>query len=150
MAITAERRERILNDVAESWRTLLETVDSLDESDLHAPGRIGEWSVKDVLGHIATWDRVAIQRIRLAERGERRRLVPNLHRFNHEQAEAAREKSVDDVRADMESTHRELVQLLESTPVLTRDLIRADTYDHYRGHVDDIRAAMAGSREADD
>jgi hypothetical protein len=150
MAITAERRERILKDVAESWQALLETVDALGEPDLLAPGMIGEWSVKDVLGHITTWDRVAIERIRLAERGERRRLVPNLHRFNHEQAEAARDKSVDDVRADMEATHRELVQLLESTPVLTRDLIRADTYDHYRGHADDIRAAIARSREDGD
>jgi hypothetical protein len=39
----------------------------------------------------------------------------------------------------MLATHQELVERVQETPVLSRDLIREDTYGHYRDHLNDIR-----------
>ena len=43
------------------WRQLDEAVDGLDEAAVLAPGVVGQWSAKDLLGHVAAWEQVALR-----------------------------------------------------------------------------------------
>jgi uncharacterized damage-inducible protein DinB len=142
MTRSPQQRQRLLNDLDRHWQELLNTIDRLDIETIHGGSMAGQWSIKDIMGHIMAWERIALERIALAETGERRRLVKSVHGFNREQAAALRDTPLDDLRREMEETHRELVAKVSSSPVVTRDLIRADTFDHYRDHLGDIAAGL--------
>jgi uncharacterized protein (TIGR03083 family) len=43
-----------------SWRELDEALAGLDEAAMVEPGVVEDWSVKDLLGHVAAWEQRAI------------------------------------------------------------------------------------------
>jgi uncharacterized damage-inducible protein DinB len=69
MAVTAEKRRQIIEDVHETWNELIEVLQSFDSEELEQPDVIGIWSLKDLVGHLETWDRIAIKKIGYAEEG---------------------------------------------------------------------------------
>jgi len=53
------RRGELLERLAEERANLLWAIEGLEEEEMTLPGVEGEWSVKDLLGHIAAWEREA-------------------------------------------------------------------------------------------
>ena len=53
----------------EEWRSLEALVDSLSAEELQQPGVVEDWSVKDLLGHMAFWANKAAGDLALARRG---------------------------------------------------------------------------------
>ncbi len=49
-----------LERIEASWRELTEALAGIPEERLTEPGVAGEWSVKDLMGHIAFWDEQAL------------------------------------------------------------------------------------------
>src|SRR5690349_1936341 len=45
-------------------------ISRLSVAQMNQPGAVGIWSVKDVLAHVAFWDRHAVDILRAARRGE--------------------------------------------------------------------------------
>jgi uncharacterized damage-inducible protein DinB len=45
-------------------------ISRLSVAQMNQPGAVGIWSVKDVLAHVAFWDRHAVDILRAAKRGE--------------------------------------------------------------------------------
>jgi hypothetical protein len=56
--------------VEDSWRRLDAAIAGLDEAALTVPGVVGEWSIKDLIGHVATWEERAVQHVERWRRGE--------------------------------------------------------------------------------
>ena len=54
-------RTEILEALDHDHQRLLTLLDGLDEQALTTPGVTGSWSVKDLLGHMAMWQGVAVQ-----------------------------------------------------------------------------------------
>jgi uncharacterized protein (TIGR03083 family) len=48
--------EEEIQKMNRSRSDLLALIDTLTPAELEAPRRIGEWSIKDVLGHITAWE----------------------------------------------------------------------------------------------
>lgn len=48
----------LLAQATERYQALMEVVETLPTEELLAPGTIGEWSIKDVLAHIWTWQQM--------------------------------------------------------------------------------------------
>lgn len=42
--------------IEDQWWQLLDSVNTLPQGDLSNPRAVGLWSVRDMIGHIATWD----------------------------------------------------------------------------------------------
>lgn len=146
MTVSAEKRQEIITDVHESWDQLIQILESYRAEELEQPNVIGDWSLKDLISHVSTWDRITIEKIKHAETGEKVswRVVGgesyrNLHQFNEATADANRHRTIEDLWSEMIATHQELLERIAETPVLSRDLIRVDSYGHYRAHVRDIR-----------
>jgi hypothetical protein len=79
----------------------------------------GEWSVKDLIGHLASWEEYAVEAIE-AHRAHR---VPwieatplDVDGINAEAVEAKAGRSLDEIRREAGATHARLVALIEGIP----------------------------------
>jgi hypothetical protein len=60
-----------LLEVIHTERTRLESLlEGLSEAQMIEPGVEAAWSIKDILAHIAAWERLAMDRIHAAQTGE--------------------------------------------------------------------------------
>ncbi|HYT29616.1 MAG TPA: DinB family protein, partial [Actinomycetota bacterium] len=73
-----------------------------------APATIGggDWSAKDLLGHITAWEEVALERLRSARSGRPLPAFPTggVDRFNADRVAADRQRSLGEVRSRAERT----------------------------------------------
>ena len=114
---------------------------------------MGEWSVKDILGHVTTWDGEALAHLPTVARGGRPPRYADeggIDAFNARTAAEKRHLSLEQVLEQMDATHARLVRYLRDTPKeeiadRTRFVrrLRLDTYGHYRLHAEAIRAWRA-------
>ena len=74
----------------------------------------GEWTPKDVLGHVADWERFAAEGLRMMAAGEEPQVEPikDIDAWNRDHAEARREQPWDEVWDDLSRTRRTLMEVL--------------------------------------
>jgi hypothetical protein len=128
-------RER---DAWASWWSHIADVDP-------AATRHDGWSLKDVISHIAAWQRHSSGRLAAIGRGRPDPGPPVTDAFNEQAREEGRLRSWKDVRADAERVHEAFLATIESLPqeVLTRDeglaafVITVNGVEHYEEHVPD-------------
>jgi hypothetical protein len=114
------------------------------------PGITGNWSIRDILTHVTTWEEEALKHLPTILKGEKppRYSVTHggIHAFNATMNEKKRGLSLVEVQQELEDTHRRLVAFIKSvaedqfrseTPF--RHRLRLDTYSHYPKHGDAIR-----------
>ncbi|MDW7981348.1 MAG: ClbS/DfsB family four-helix bundle protein [Thermomicrobium sp.] len=138
MTIDLSERRAILQDIQTAWVELRNALRALTEHELTETGSWGAHSLKDMLAHIATWERLLIQRIEALEEGREPPVIEDIDAFNAEDIQRNQHSSLREVWDRFLETHDKLVALLERTPVLTRELVAADTYEHYREHLRDV------------
>jgi hypothetical protein len=49
-------KQRLLKALDTAWAALKESYAGLSDSRLTMPGVTGDWSVKDILAHVTTWE----------------------------------------------------------------------------------------------
>lgn len=133
----------LLAHIDASWSGLMETLDGIPDDRLEEPGAVGEWSLKDVFGHIAFWDEVAAEDVEHVLAGQ-----PNDHNDYQATNDAdylrRRDRSLPEQRSAMHQAHAALVDCLDDIEGLDATAldaaIKGDTYEHYDEHAADIRA----------
>lgn len=131
-----------------SWRSWLAALDAIPTARLSEPGVCDAWSAKDLTGHVAYWDADALDDIaRIASGGERQ--PQDVDTRNAADAAANADRSVTDLRAEMERTHDLLLAALRGLAPddpRTRQICREiaeDTWQHYQEHEAHVRAWRA-------
>jgi hypothetical protein len=142
-------RQRLLTTLDKAWVALKESYAGVSDSRLTEPGVTGDWSVKDILAHVTTWEGEALTHLPLIIAGGRPpRYVRygGIDAFNARMTTEKRDLSLSDVLRQLDDTHRRLVDFVRRTPEehFTRDTrvrrrLRLDTYSHYPKHADAIR-----------
>ena len=110
---------RLLARVNESWSELQQSVEGLTDAQLTQPGTMDQWSIRDVLAHITTWEGEALQHLPTIMAGGRPpRYVTygGIDAFNAMITEQKRELSIAEIRRQMHETHRQLLDLIRSAP----------------------------------
>lgn len=112
------------------------------------PGVSGEWSVRDILAHVTTWEEETLKYLPLILRHEtppRYSAQGGINGFNALMTERKRELSLAEVRRQMDETHRRLIDFIEGAPedqlrteTRFRHRLRVDTYGHYPKHAQAI------------
>jgi uncharacterized protein (TIGR03083 family) len=74
MTETPKTKEALLEDIRRQRDALEKFVASLAPEKLEAPGAIADWSVKDVLAHLAEWEQLLLVWYQAGLRGELPRL----------------------------------------------------------------------------
>jgi DinB superfamily len=173
-AATVPSRRQALRMLAEQRAEIERLLGQLSARDRTRPGLGGgEWSPKDLVSHLATWERFALDAVAAWERGERAPIDRELwsrstSAINADGVRAAARLSWGEARRRADATHAELLGLIESmsderwrTPATPRarhpvgmrigQLLAGSTapFTHDAAHLKDLRAFVAertGSR----
>ncbi len=60
-----EQVQKLLKRLDAAWLAFLESYAGLPDERLMEPGVTGDWSVKDVLAHVTTWEEEALKHLPL-------------------------------------------------------------------------------------
>ena len=143
-------RQQLLQKVDKAWAEFKESYAGLSDSQLTEAGVMGDWSVKDILAHVTTWEEEALKHLPLIIKGDRppRYSIQygGIDAFNALMIERKQDLSLTDVLQQQEETHRRLIDYLQSLPeehfareTRFRHRLRLDTYSHYPKHAKAIR-----------
>jgi hypothetical protein len=141
----------LLQRLEAAWTALQTSYAGLPDAWLTEPGVSGDWSVKDTLAHVTTWEEEALRHLPTVLAGGHPPRYAHTHggidAFNAQMTERNRALSLADVRRQMDETHRRLIAYIERVPDAAfaretrfRRRLRLDTYSHYPIHTELIRA----------
>jgi uncharacterized protein (TIGR03083 family) len=153
-------RKRLLSKLDVAWTELRQSYEGLSDAELTKPSLPGDWSVRDTLAHITSWEEEALKHLPGILTGARppRYSVTygGIDSFNARMTQEARALSLAVLLQRFDETHRRLVAFVESTAdeqialERFRRRLRLDTYSHYSLHAKAIwtlRESPRGSRE---
>jgi len=135
-------------------------LEGLTPEQMTAPGAMGEWSVQDILGHIAMWESRLVTTLYALERGvppQTFHTQAEVDKVNAESYAEQRDRPLERVLADFHAVHAQLLKRLEAAK--ERDLtnpkrfewmegepleklVAGDTFEHYAEHP----PALVGAR----
>lgn len=138
MRARAREKERVLRDIDKAWRGLMDAVEGIPESLMSEAGVAGDWSVKDILAHIAAWDRETTRVVMEIMRGDEPSWPIHEQKFNDLNYEADRRLSPIEARNRALSAHKALVEMLDGRGEVRADWVRGTTYGHYPEHTEEI------------
>ncbi len=143
------------------WQQLLSEVGA---GRMGEPGVTGEWSVKDIIAHIAAWEGRVLDRMESEATGAPLEMAGwDMDKMNEAFYEHSRERSLEAVLQDAHAAHAHLMDRVQS---LSEEAlfegghfqwtngdplcywIAGNTYEHYDEHAAPIREWLA--RTADD
>jgi len=109
-------RVEVLTEIETQWNHLAEIIDRVPDHRMEGVVVDGTWTVKDLLGHISTWESETMGNITrfLDPQIGVMRSYPDTDGFNEQEAEAKRAFPLADVTRDLEETHERLLEFLKS------------------------------------
>lgn len=123
--------------VEASWDALQGTIAAIPEERWLEPGATGDWSVKDVITHIAYWEDD------LADACERRLTgrpdpppLGDIQAHNDRVYAERRDWSLSDVLSDAARAHARVLAALRQAPDVHPGRIAAETWEHYAEHAE--------------
>jgi uncharacterized protein (TIGR03083 family) len=152
--VTAIDKAEVERKLDAEWLALRDAVESLSDSELQAPGVVEEWSVKDLLGHIAFWANKAAHDLDAINAGEEGAIQlaggqEGIDAWNLRESESRKDKPLAEVRTEWEASFEAARQALSVTPAEKLEVevqgynmftrFAEDTYRHYREHAGQIR-----------
>jgi hypothetical protein len=155
-------KAKLLDLMREGRATLEALLASVEDSQMVQPSTPEDWSVKDVLAHISSWDLFILKWLEADARGEKPDL-PEPHmteedvdRLNARTYAEQRDRPLEAVRADFKSTYQAFLAKAEA--LSEGDLLdpnrfawtkgdplwryfAINAHEHYDEHLDQIREA---------
>lgn len=141
-------KRKLLDDTDQAYAELIETVAGLSDADL-TQVFLGVWGTREILIHIAGWDREMAAALQHIERGEAPYAEGRYDDFNDWNARfvAARKGAAPaDILAEVEREHRAIMKAAAALPEehfapdqAARGIFEGATSQHYREHAGQIR-----------
>jgi len=140
----------LLRRLDAAWGAFKASYAGLSDAQLVKPGVTGDWSVRDILAHVTTWEEEALTHLPLIlEGGTPPRYsvrYGGIDAFNARMTEQKARLSLSAVRRQLDGAHRRLIDFIQRAPEdqLSRETrfrrrLRLDTYSHYPQHAEAIR-----------
>ena len=145
------KKDQLINKIENAWNELQKASDDLTETQMSTPGVVGDWSVRDIIAHISTWEEECLKALPIILEGKRlprySDLYGGINAFNAQMTEKYRLISLDEVLKRRDATHQRLLNYIRKAPqeqITTetrfRRRIRYDSYSHYPEHTEAILA----------
>ena len=105
----------LLASLETSRQNLLAAFNGLSDDELTQPGATGDWSVKDVLAHIAAWEAELVTLlVREVKQGKKPKIVgisdARVEELNHEWYIENKDRPLDRVLADFHGVRKQLIR----------------------------------------
>jgi hypothetical protein len=158
-------KARILDEMRTNYAVLQEILAQLDETQMTTQGVITNWSIKDILAHIASWQHRLLLWLNAAIRHEQPAIsgpdsVEEMDRFNAQFYQENKSRPLGEVLIDFRTTHLQIMDVVQA--MLEEDLtnpqrftwskgeplwhlIAGDTFEHYQEHRGQIQEWLAQS-----
>jgi hypothetical protein len=154
-AVMATQKQDVLRRIGQAWAEFNDVVARVPPELMVGPAVLGIWTVKDVIGHVAAWDRDAVDSLqRYLRDGDVGALgysrYGDIDVFNERAIEAGRAKSLAEEMRSLESAHAEAVCLLWRMPdevfacLDVGKRVWVDTFEHYPEHTEAIAVWLDG------
>ena len=114
-------KPELLARIDSAWSAFKNALDQIDPVSMTEPGVESNWSVKDVIHHITCWEHHMIRTFEAAAAGQRPEHALGLTTNEHIDALNAQfyasgvSRSLDDVLADLLTTHAQAVTAVANT-----------------------------------
>jgi hypothetical protein len=100
--------QRLLERLEAAWTALGDAYAGLDDAQLVEPGVVDDWSVKDIVAHVTTWEQEALEHLPLIIAGgtpPRYAAQGGIDAFNARATEDGRRLSLAEVLRRRDQTH---------------------------------------------
>ncbi len=145
-------KSKVLDRLQEDWLAFKFAVDDVPEDKLEMSGVAGDWSVKDLIGHIVTWEEVGIKRAKdVSQEREYEKPYDNVDDFNVEEAARKAHLSLKAIKSQFLQVHERYMDLLRG---IQEECFSEDykygpatsplSPKHKANHAEDIRRWLAG------
>lgn len=139
------KKQQLVQKLEESWNAFEQSYEGLSPEQMLTPGVMGDWSIKDILAHINTWEAESLKHLPEILEGRKPArysvVYGGIDAFNALMWEQKRDLSLSEVQDQLASTHRQLIEYLQGLPAELftaessfRRRLRLDTYSHYPLH----------------
>jgi len=143
-------QRQLLRRLDAAWTAFQVSYAGVSDAELMEPGVTGDWSVRDILAHVTTWESEALTHVPLILAGGTppRYSVTygGIDAFNARMTREKAHLSLAAVRRQLDETHGRLIDLVRTLPdeqvrreTRVRRRLRLDTYGHYPLHAEAIR-----------
>jgi len=143
-------KQKTLKNVEKSYQSFLKSYTGLTADQLQLPGVTGEWSVRDILAHVADWENEMLRRIPILLGESADALYPaeytDADDFNAQMTARHTGWDLQEVLFYQSKAHKALMERLEQVPDPWYDgrrrftkHLRGNTTDHYTEHATAIR-----------
>jgi len=146
-------KQELLNQAAREYKAFHESLQGLNEEHLNEVW-LGTWNIKDIVAHIAGWQRELGPALERLARGERP--VPegvsyeNVDAWNAKFAAARRGAEAADLLLELDKSHEHFMHLADAIPDArfqpdrtAYKMVDLNSAHHYKEHGDQIRAWRA-------
>jgi len=151
-------KDELIQKIESEWDNLQTSLDGLTEEQMHQPGAVGEWAIKDILAHITAWQTRLITTMFKAEKGftpETTEAGKTVDQMNEKYYREMKDRPFDQVWDDLDASYHQLLSRLagwkekdlfdpkrfkwmKGAPFV--EYISGDSYEHYAEHAAQIRA----------
>ena len=109
-------KDELIQKIESEWNNLQASLDGLTEEQMHRPGVVGEWTIKDILAHITAWQTRLITTLFKAEKG----FTPDtteggqtVDQMNEKFYREMKDRAFDQVWDDLDSSYHQLLSRLD-------------------------------------
>lgn len=124
------------------WGELGGLIESMDPAKLEQPGYSEDWSVKDLMAHIAGWQAETVQVLEQIRFGTFRPFDHDVDEMNRRFHEANRDQPLPVVRAEMAAARNRMLEEFNRLPEVTpeaEEWFRESGPEHYQEHLGRLR-----------
>lgn len=150
----AEERRFLVGRLNLEFNQLVRNIETCRIRDIERPF-IGEWSLKDIVGHVATWEAEVLKALRELREGHRPELLDfdnsKINEWNEDRRQRKAELGFQSVYEQLKGGHQRLVDELElasdddvATEGSVHNRLVLSTIDHEVEHWHEIAAKLAG------
>ncbi len=150
----AEERRRLLGELELERNQLIRNIETCRIRDIDRPF-IGDWSLKDIVGHVASWEAEVVTALRELSAGKRPALFDfdraNLDAWNQDHVERKHSLNFWNVLEQLKEGRLRLLEELADVPDddlctegTSHHRLVQRTIDHDREHWHEIAARLAG------
>ena len=162
-------KAELIASIEREWEALQAALDGLDEKQLTTIPVTGEWTVKDLLGHLAVWESRLVTDLYKIQRG----VEPDwkglsdaqVDRLNAQFHQEQKSRPLERVLEDLHSVHLALLNRLDefSDAALSSpdkypitggkslaEVAMIDSAEHFQEHAAEIRSWRKGQRMGDE
>ncbi len=139
------------------FEELISRFDSLSEAEMRAVGVTREWSAKDLLAHLAYWERAAVEQVREFEAGKwrpKQRTRAQIERINREVVSANRATPRHLLREELILARSEIVAAMKRAPEELEErsplahVVYSQCVRHRGHHLEQLHAWIARIRKS--